>query len=52
MYELAPNIEVLFTDSEDYSDRVRAAAEAGFTAVEMWGREGTTSLLAPRISGR
>ena len=40
MYELAPNIEVLFTDSEDYSDRVRAAAEAGFTAVEMWGPRG------------
>lgn len=40
MYELAPNIEVLFTDSEDYSDRVRAAAAAGFTAVEMWGPRG------------
>ncbi|SFS12892.1 hydroxypyruvate isomerase [Microbacterium sp. cf046] len=40
MYELAPNIEVLFAESDDYSDRVRAAAAAGFTAVEMWGPRG------------
>ena len=40
MYELAPNIELLFTEAGDYHDRVRAAAAAGFTAVEMWGPTG------------
>lgn len=37
MYELSPNIDLLFTEAGDHPDRVRAAAEAGFTAVEMWG---------------
>ncbi len=37
MYRLAPNIELLFTEAGDYHDRVRAAAAAGFDAVEMWG---------------
>ena len=38
MYQIAPNIELLFTESgPNYADRIRAAAEAGFDAVEMWG---------------
>ena len=37
MYQLAPNIELLFTEAGDHPDRVRAAAAAGFDAVEMWG---------------
>lgn len=38
MYQLSPNIELLFTEAgDDYADRVRAAAAAGFDAVEMWG---------------
>ncbi|MEU5099229.1 TIM barrel protein [Streptomyces sp. NPDC020996] len=38
MYQLAPNIELLFTEAgPDAADRVRAAAAAGFDAVEMWG---------------
>lgn len=40
MYELAPNIEVLYTESGGYPDRVREAARRGFTAVEMWGPRG------------
>lgn len=37
-YQLAPNIEVLFTEAgQRPADRVRAAAAAGFDAVEMWG---------------
>jgi hydroxypyruvate isomerase len=36
MSELAANIETLFTEADDFADRVRAAAAAGFTAVEMW----------------
>ena len=40
MYQLAPNIELLFTEAGDYQDRVRAAAAAGFDAVEMWGPTG------------
>lgn len=40
MYHLAPNIELLFKEAGDYPDRVRAAAAAGFTAVEMWGPTG------------
>ena len=40
MYQLAPNIELLFTEAGDYHDRVRAAAASGFTAVEMWGPTG------------
>ena len=38
MYQLSPNIELLFTEAgPDAGDRVRAAAAAGFDAVEMWG---------------
>ena len=41
MYELAPNIDLLFTEAgESAADRVRAAAAAGFNAVEMWGPTG------------
>jgi hydroxypyruvate isomerase len=36
-YRLSPNIELLFTDAgDDAAARVRAAAAAGFDAVEMW----------------
>ena len=38
MYQLSPNIELLFTEAGPaHADRVRAAAAAGFDAVEMWG---------------
>ena len=37
MYQLSPNIELLFTEAGAHPDRVRAAAAAGFDAVEMWG---------------
>ena len=38
MYQLSANIELLFTEAGDnYADRIRAAADAGFDAVEMWG---------------
>src|SRR5688572_6690769 len=38
MYQLAANIDLLFTEAgPDHGDRVRAAAAAGFDAVEMWG---------------
>jgi hydroxypyruvate isomerase len=37
VYQLSPNIELLFTEAGDHPDRVRAAAAAGFDAVEMWG---------------
>jgi hydroxypyruvate isomerase len=38
VYQLAPNIDLLFTEAgADHADRVRAAAAAGFDAVEMWG---------------
>jgi hydroxypyruvate isomerase len=41
MYQLAPNIDLLFTEAGDSAaDRVRAAAAAGFDAVEMWGPTG------------
>lgn len=41
MYELAPNIDLLFAEAGDAAaDRVRAAAAAGFGAVEMWGPTG------------
>ncbi|HEU4347651.1 MAG TPA: TIM barrel protein [Actinoplanes sp.] len=41
MYQLSPNIELLFTEAgPDSADRVRAAAAAGFDAVEMWGTTG------------
>ena len=38
MYQLSPNIELLFSEAgPDPAARVRAAAAAGFDAVEMWG---------------
>jgi hydroxypyruvate isomerase len=38
MYQLSPNVELLFTEAgPNAADRVRAAAPAGFDAVEMWG---------------
>jgi hydroxypyruvate isomerase len=38
MYQLSANLELLFTEAgPDYADRVRAAAAAGFDAVEIWG---------------
>ena len=36
MYQLSPNIELLFTEAGEPADRIRAAAAAGFDAVEMW----------------
>jgi hydroxypyruvate isomerase len=36
VYQLSPNIELLFTEAGEHPDRVRAAAAAGFDAVEMW----------------
>ena len=37
MYQLSANVELLFTEAgPDYADRVRAAAAAGFDAVEIW----------------
>lgn len=47
-YELAPNIELLFTEAGDYHDRVRAAAASGFTAVEMWGPTGADAPSTPK----
>ncbi len=41
MYQLAPNIDLLFSEvGESAASRVRAAAAAGFDAVEMWGPTG------------
>jgi hydroxypyruvate isomerase len=48
MYQLAPNIELLFTEAGDYHDRVRAAAAAGFDAVEMWGPTGIDAPAKPK----
>jgi hydroxypyruvate isomerase len=48
VYQLAPNIELLFTEAGDYHDRVRAAAAAGFTAVEMWGPTGVDAPATPK----
>ena len=48
MYQLAPNIELLFTEAGDYHDRVRAAAAAGFDAVEMWGPTGVDAPSTPK----
>jgi hydroxypyruvate isomerase len=48
VYQLAPNIELLFTEAGDYHDRVRAAAAAGFTAVEMWGPTGVDAPAKPK----
>ncbi|GAA0248429.1 TIM barrel protein [Cryptosporangium japonicum] len=43
MTQLAPNIELLFTEAGELPDRVRAAAAAGFDAVEIW------SILGPDL---
>ena len=49
MYQLSPNIELLFTEAgPDPAARVRAAAAAGFDAVEMWGTLDRTSPPSPR----
>jgi hydroxypyruvate isomerase len=40
MHRLSPNIELLFTTFENHADRVRAAAAAGFDAVELWSLAG------------
>lgn len=48
MYQLAPNIELLFIEAGDYQDRVRAAAAFGFTAVEMWGPTGVDAPATPK----
>ena len=48
MYQLAPNIELLFTEAGDYQDRVRAAAVVGFDAVEMWGPTGVDAPTTPK----
>ena len=40
MYQLSLNIELLFTSAGDHGDRVRAAAAAGFDAVELWSLAG------------
>lgn len=48
MYQLSPNIELLFTEAGDYHDRVRAASAAGFTAVEMWGPTGVDAPATPK----
>jgi hydroxypyruvate isomerase len=48
MYQLSPNIELLFTEAGDYHDRVRAAATAGFDAVEMWGPTGVDAPSTPK----
>lgn len=48
MYQLAPNIELLFTEAGDYQDRVRAAAAEGFTAVEIWGPTGVDAPSKPK----
>ena len=48
MYVLSPNIELLFGEAGDYHDRVRAAARAGFSAVEMWGPTGVDAPAKPK----
>jgi hydroxypyruvate isomerase len=41
MFQLSPNIDLLFAEAgQSAADRVRAAAAAGFDAVEMWGPTG------------
>ncbi|MGO4807126.1 TIM barrel protein [Arthrobacter sp. 2MCAF15] len=41
MFQLAPNIDLMFTEAgNSAAARVRAAAAAGFGAVEMWGPAG------------
>lgn len=48
MYQLAPNIELLFAEAGEYHERVRAAAAAGFDAVEMWGPTGVDAPAQPK----
>ena len=48
MYVLSPNIELIFIEAGDYPARVRAAAAAGFTAVEMWGPHGNDFVSEPK----
>ena len=48
MYQLSPNIELLYTEAGDYHDRVRAAAADGFDAVEMWGPTGVDAPSTPK----
>ena len=52
MYQLSPNIELLFSEAgPDPAARVRAAAAAGFDAVEMWGTlDKDVSALAKALS--
>ena len=53
MYQLSPNIELLFTEAgPDAGDRVRAAAAAGFDAVEMWGTSDKDVDVAGQGAGR
>jgi hydroxypyruvate isomerase len=50
VYQLSPNIELLFTEAgADYADRISAAAAAGFDAVEMWG---TSNRNVPSLRNR
>jgi hydroxypyruvate isomerase len=37
VYQLSPNLDLLFTEAGEHPARVAAAAAAGFDAVEMWG---------------
>ena len=52
MFQLSANLELLFTEAgPSYQDRARAAAAAGFNAVEIWGTsnkdvEGFAAVLA------
>ncbi|WP_218220998.1 TIM barrel protein [Nesterenkonia sp. Act20] len=48
MFQLAPNIELIFHEAGDYPARVRAAAAAGFSAVEMWGPTGVDAPARPK----
>jgi hydroxypyruvate isomerase len=52
MYQLSPNIELLFSEAgPDPAARVRAAAAAGFDAVEMWSTlDKDVSALAKALS--
>ena len=46
MYQLAPNIELLFTEAGDYEDRVRGAASA--SPPSMWGPTGVDAPATPK----
>lgn len=48
MYQLAPNVEILFTEAGEVPERIRAAAAAGFTAVEFWGATGSDAPAVPK----